>query len=370
MGGAAAAASPADGKSNSYRAQLWRRMRKHRSGMVGLYVVVALLLVALFAPLLANDRPVVAKYQGEWVAPAVSTYVDSWVPWVSARNDLKSFELTEGWYPFSDHYASLEGQSWKEVEEELDFALWPLVRWSPAQFAPDSLLTRPGELEGHVLGTDDQGRDVLARMLHGTVVAMLVGMVAMGVACSIGITLGLAAGYFGGWVDMVLSRVTEIVMCFPTFFLIIAVIAFLEPSIVNIMMVIGLVGWTRIFRLIRGEVLQTRESDYVLAAEALGFSSWRIMFNHVLPNSVAPVFVAVAFGVARAVLTETSLSFLGFGDPSVPSWGEIVKQGRFYVSQGQWHLTVFPGFAIFVTLTAFNLLGQGLRDVLDPKVRD
>ena len=117
-------------------------------------------------------------------------------------------------------------------------------------------------------------------------------------------------------------------------------------------------------------MLQTREADYVLAARALGFPAWRIMFRHVLPNSIAPVFVAVAFGVARAVLTESSLSFLGFGDPSAPSWGEVVQQGRFYINQGLWHLTIFPGLAIFVTLTAFNLLGQGLRDVLDPKLRE
>ena len=146
-------------------------------------------------------------------------------------------------------------------------------------------------------------------------------------------------------------------------------IAFLEPSIVNIMIVLGCVGWTGIFRLVRGEVLQVRSLDYIAAARAMGVSNARIMFRHILPNAISPVFVAIAFGVAGAVLTETSLSFLGFGDPSAPSWGEIIKQGRTYVSQGLWHLTVFPGFAIFLTLTAFNLFGQGLRDAMDPKLR-
>ena len=135
------------------------------------------------------------------------------------------------------------------------------------------------------------------------------------------------------------------------------------------MAVIGFVGWTQMFRLVRGEVLKVRSLDYVVAARALGIPTLRLMFKHILPNSVAPIFVAVAFGVARSVLLETSLSFLGFGDPSQPSWGESVQQGRFYVSQGLWHLTIFPGLAIFVTLTGFNLFGQGLRDAMDPKLR-
>jgi len=288
------------------------------------------------------------------------------------RNELKSMEVGHGWFPFSGYYKVLGGQSWKDVADspEMSWAVWPLIRWSPTQFDPSALKLRPGESGDHLLGTDDQGRDVLSRLLHGTVVAMLVGVVAMSISTTIGITLGLAAGFFGGWVDLRLSRVTEIVMCFPTFFLIIAVIAFLEPSMVNIMMGLGCVGWTRIFRLVRGEVLKVRSLDYIAAARALGMSSPRVMFRHVLPNAISPVFVAIAFGVANAVLAETGLSFLGFGDASVPSWGETVMQGRFYVSQGMWHLTVFPGLAIFLTLTSFNLLGQGLRDAMDPKIQD
>lgn len=340
--------------------------------MAGLIAVLLLASMAATAPLLANDKPVVASYKGEMVFPALASYVDTWVPWQSMRNRLKSVEVGDGWFPMSGHYASLDGQSWKDVADSPDmgFAVWPPLRWSPTKFDPDALKLKPGADKSHPLGTDDQGRDVLARLIHGTVVAMLVGVVAMSISSSVGITLGLAAGFFGGWVDLLLSRITEIVMCFPTFFLIIAVIAFLEPSIVNIMMVLGFVGWTRIFRLVRGEVLKVRSLDYIAAAQALGLPSWRVMFRHVLPNAICPVFVAIAFGVANAVLAETSLSFLGFGDATVPSWGETVMQGRAYVSQGLWHLTVFPGLAIFVTLTAFNLLGQGLRDAMDPKLVD
>lgn len=359
-------------RGESYAARTWSRLRRHHGGMLGLVIVVLLTVSGLTAPLVANDRPIVCQYQGRVYFPAVASYVDAWVPWQSLRYELKSLELTEGWFPMSGHYAVLEGRSWKEVADapELGFALWPLVPWSPTQFDPSALKRKPGEDPQHLLGTDDQGRDVLARLLHGTVVAMLVGVVAMSISVAIGVTLGLAAGFFGRGVDLVLSRITEIVMCFPTFFLIIAVIAFLEPSIVNIMMVLGLVGWTKFFRLVRGEVLKVRSLEYVTAARALGLPRWRIMFLHVLPNSLGPVFVAVAFGVANAVLAETSLSFLGFGDTSVPSWGETVMQGRAYVSQGLWHLTIFPGLAIFVTLTGFNLLGEGIRDAVDPKLRD
>jgi peptide/nickel transport system permease protein len=365
-GGRPSGQEPAE--SGGYWSDVWRQLRKNRGGMGGLLIATGLLLMALLAPLIANDRPIVCRYAGNTSFPAVVTYVDTWVPWQSLRFELKSLKVA-GTFPLGDHYPELEGQTWKEVaeSEQMGFALWPPIPWHPNQFDKDAIKERPSG--AHLLGTDDQGRDVLARMIHGTVVAMLVGIISMSIAAGIGITLGLMAGFLGGWTDILLSRLVEVVICFPTFFLIIAVIAFLEPSIVNIMIVLGCVGWTGIFRLVRGEVLAVRNLDYVQAARSLGISNRRIMFRHVLPNAVSPVFVAIAFGIAGAVLTETSLSFLGFGDPTAPSWGEIVKQGRTYVSQGLWHLTVFPGIAIFLTLTAFNLFGQGLRDAMDPKLR-
>ncbi|MCB9778675.1 MAG: ABC transporter permease [Alphaproteobacteria bacterium] len=356
-----------------YWARIWRRLKAHHSGMAGLLIVLLLTGMGVSAPLIANDKPVVCSYKGELYFPAVATYVDSWVPWQSMRNELKSFEVGDGWFPMSGSYPVLEGKTWKEVADSPDmgFALWPLVRWSPTDFDESALKVKLGVDPGHPLGTDDLGRDLMSRLIHGTVVALLVGVVAMSISSVIGITLGLAAGFFGKGVDLVLSRITEIVMCFPTFFLIIAVIAFLEPSIINIMLVLGFVGWTRIFRLVRGEVLKVRSLDYIAAARSLGMKDARIMFRHVLPNAISPVFVAIAFGVANAVLAETSLSFLGFGDTSVPSWGEMVQQGRSYVNQdGFAHMTIIPGLAIFVTLTGFNLFGQGLRDAMDPKLRD
>lgn len=355
----------------TYSQRVWRRLRRHRSGFAGLVVVAMLVMTAALAPLLANDRPVAARYKGEWVFPAFTTYVDAWVPWRSLRNEMKSLKIGDT-LPFSDYYPQLEGKTWVELRGTPDLSadLWPPVPYNPTQIDKSVARKLPGEVPGHILGTDDLGHDVLARLIHGTVVAMLVGLVSQTIAVTVGVTLGLAAGFRGGWVDLVLSRITEIVMCFPTFFLIIAVIAFLEPSVVNIMVVIGGVAWTNQYRLIRGEVLKVRNLEYVTAARALGIPTRRIMFRHVLPNAISPIFVAVAFGVASSVLMESSLSFLGFGDTSVPSWGEIVKQGRTYLQSGLWHLTVFPGLAIFVTLTAFNLLGQGLRDAMDPKLRD
>jgi peptide/nickel transport system permease protein len=356
-----------------YWSLVWAQFRKNREGMTGLVIVALIVLTALLAPLIANDRPIAASYRGNLSFPAFTTYVDDWVPWGSLRNSIKSWSWGEGVFPFSEHYPELEGRSWKaaraEDAEGFAWSVWPPVPWNPNQIHPEVLKKAPSDAPGHVLGTDNQGRDVLARLLHGAVVATTVGVIAMSIATLIGLAMGVSAGYAGGWTDLVLSRVTEIVMCFPTFFLIIAVISFLERSIINIMVVIGFVGWTGIFRLVRGEVLRVKTLDYVVAARALGVPTRRIMWRHVLPNAVAPVFVSVAFGIAGAVLTESSLSFLGFGDTTVPSWGEVVSQGRLYIVEGLTHLTIWPGAAVFVTLTGFNLFGQGLRDAMDPRLR-
>jgi peptide/nickel transport system permease protein len=357
-------------QSPGYWAIVWSQLKKSRDAMVGLVVIALIVLTALSAPLVANDQPIAVKYKDEVSFPAFTSYVDIWVPWQSARNALKSWKVGDS-FPLGDHYPSLEGRSWKRAMAEdpadVSWSLMPPVPWHPNRFDPEAVKSPPDDV--HKLGTDDTGRDVLARIIHGCAVAVLVGIVSMSVAAFIGITLGVTAGYFGGWTDLVLSRITEIVMCFPVFFLIITVIAFVERSIFNIMVVLGLVSWTGIYRLIRGEVLKCKSLDYVMSAKALGVPTRRIMFRHILPNAVAPVFVAIAFGIASAVLLETSLSFLGFGDISMPSWGEIVSQGRQYVTHGLTYLVLWPGLTIFLTLTAFNLFGQGLRDAMDPRLR-
>ena len=218
------------------------------------------------------------------------------------------------------------------------------------------------------MGTDGNGRDLLTRMIWGSRMSLSVGFVAVAIYVAIGILVGTMAGYFRGWVDMVFSRLIEIVICFPAFFLILAVLAFLQPSIFNIMVVIGITGWTTEARLVRGEFLRLADQEFVLAAKGLGVRDWRIIFRHILPNGIAPVLVAASFGVASAILIESSLSFLGFGiSIPVPSWGGILNEAR--ENFRYWWITIFPGLAIFSTVTAYNLVGEGVRDAIDPRLK-
>jgi peptide/nickel transport system permease protein len=207
-------------------------------------------------------------------------------------------------------------------------------------------------------------------MIYGARISLLVGFVSAGLACVIGLVLGALAGYFGGWLDTVLMRFVDIMLCFPSFFLILAVIAYLNASIWNIMFVIGVTSWMGVCRLVRAEFLTLKQRDFMMAAEALGAPPRRVILRHGLPNALAPVFVSFVLGVAGAILTESALSFLGIGvQPPDPSWGNILTEGKSTIEVAWW-LSLNPGLAILITVLGYNLLGEGLRDVLDPRLRE
>jgi len=228
-------------------------------------------------------------------------------------------------------------------------------------------LTAPGNQ--FLLGSDHAGRDVLSRLIYGARISLTVGLVVQGIAVLVGTTLGLLAGYFGGWVDDVITGLTTVLQAFPGLLFAIAVMSVLGPGLYNVFLALGLVGWPTVSRLVRGEVLALREREFVQGAHALGANHTRVMWKHLLPNCMGPIIVVVTMGIASAILSEASLSFLGLGtQPPQPSWGAMLAGGRDSIWEAPW-LTVYPGIAIFMTILALNLLGDGLRDALDPRLK-
>jgi peptide/nickel transport system permease protein len=320
---------------------VWREFRKNRLAMGGLVMVILLILTALCAPLIANNRPYIYITGGKVYLP-----------------------LFYGLIFNGAEYPELKGKDLRKKEYK-GFKLFPPVAYSYSEYDLNYIVTPPSSK--HLLGTDEQGRDLLARMIYGSRVSIFIGFIAVFIYVAIGIIIGSIAGYYGGWIDMVISRVIEVIMCFPTFFLILTILALWGPSLVSVMLVIGVTSWPGIARIVRGEFLRLREMDFVIASKAIGAVDPWIIFRHILPNALAPVLVSATFGIASTILIESSLSFLGFGvQPPTPSWGDILSQSRDFMDFAWW-LTFIPGFAIFITITAYNLIGDALQDAMDPK---
>jgi peptide/nickel transport system permease protein len=354
----AEARAPAAG----YWRETWRYFRRRKLSVVALAIVVILCFIALFAPMIAGTKPIVCKYKGQIYFPFLGYYARSW------ENPIF----------FKDRFRDVYSTSLKKKDPER-WAIWPLVyqdpyrrvrdnEWPGQPGNPVSTAGRPNRFNW--LGTNQQGFDVFAQMVHGTQIALSVGFVSMGIAAAIGITLGSLAGYLGGWIDIVISRLIEVVMCIPTLVLILALVAMLDHvSNYHLMAIVGVTGWTSIARLARAEFLKLKEQEFVSAARAMGAGRLRIMFKHLLRNALAPVLVPITFGIANAILIESGLSYLGFGaSPPNPSWGTLLHSGRLAIQQ-MWWLILFPGLAIFITVLAYNLIGEGLQEATDPRLR-
>jgi len=418
----------------SYWKMVKKQFRKNKIAVYSLRVVYVLVFFALFADFLANDKPVICSYHNSVYFPVFKSYT-------------VGMGVTE--WP-----AELQNVEWKKLQ--YDWAIFPPIPYMPENIDENNVHSiGPFDHQQvtssrwrHWLGTDELGHDVFAAMIHGTRIALLVGIVSMGISTLIGLLLGALAGYFGDDrlkvsraglifnfvffvlaifyafgtrsyilgdalatsfltlflqliislfifvaimavgnllskpfqklpylskrisipIDIIVSRAIEVMLSIPTLFLIIAIVAIGKPSLMLVMVVIGATSWTGIARFIRAELLRIRSLEYIEAAHALGYSESRTIFRHAIPNALSPVLIAIAFGIASAILTEATLSFLGIGVPAETlTWGALLSAAR--SKPTAWWLAIFPGFAIFITVTVYNLLGEGLTDAMDPRLR-
>ena len=391
---------------------VWQQFKKNKMAYVSLWLLGGLFVLAVIAPLIASERPFVWKDAEGTFYPWLKSLFDHnyyengidkffnlllilgtplFAVWLALyRRGLKSGLEKRLRRASMRRYSAIligvfcviyvgilatqSGQvnrhnfetftQLKSQGKEVS-AIFPPIAYNYSKQSLSEKLQQPSA--DHIMGTDRKGRDVAVRILFGIRISLSVGVIAVSIYVTIGIILGAFAGFFRGRVDMIIQRLIEIFMALPTLIVLLVLITFIEqPSIFHIMVVIGLFRWTGVARLVRGEFYRLRNLDFVTSAIALGFSTRRVIFQHILPNALGPVLVAATFGVAAAILIESSLSFLGLGDINVPSWGQTLNAGY---KTGEWYLIMIPGIAIFITVTLLNLVGEGLRDALDPKMR-
>jgi peptide/nickel transport system permease protein len=384
----------------SYGQLVWHQFSKNPTNLVCMWFIIILFTIAVLAPFIANDKPLIININGKVCFPLFDTLTaNDYAVFLAAITGITLVSLIRRNSRKVDPFLR-SGVLWRQVlictgtllvgiilllvfmPRKLDAtdyramiasgkannAIFPVVPYGYGR--TDIKVSQKPPSNEHWLGTDDVGSDVLCRLIHGTRISLSVGFVAVGIASVIGIVFGAIMGYFGGKIDFIGMRLLEIMMSVPTFFLIITIVAFFPRSLLNIMIIIGITSWTEDARFIRAEFFKLRNQDFVQAAISLGLPLRSILFRHMLPNGIAPVLVSITFGVAGAIFIESALSFLGFGvAPPTPSWGQMLSTGVSTTGEFLWWLTLFPGLAIFFTVTAYNLLGEGLRDAIDPKLR-
>ncbi len=380
--------------AESYAARVWRKTRNGVGVEVGLAWIGLLVFAAVFAPFLANSMPILMSKDGIICAPVLHylSVEDAWV--------LASFFLALLLYklklgagqrmalfllgaiiaavlvnvyvnpPKLVIYDDFRSVAYTQV----DWRIMPPIPYAPTDYLRDLVskgLEAPFETSGylHLMGTEENGADVLSRMIHACRIALSIGLIASGIALFIGVIVGGLMGYFSGIADMLGMRLVEIFEDIPTLFLLLTFVAFFGRSLYMMMVIIGITGWSGYARYVRTEFLKLRKQDYVQAAVASGLPLSSILFRHMLPNGIAPLLVAVSFGIAGAILSEATLSFLGLGVVDAPSWGQMLDQAV-KSSSFNWWMAVFPGGAIFMTVFAYNLIGEAFRDAIDPKLSD
>ena len=374
-------------RREGYAARMVARTFSRWGARTGLAWIILLVLIAVFAPLLANSRPLLVEQGGRIFSPVLKNLGAADITWLAAFFLvillwliplsfgkrillLLALVLTTGVASHlliqSSEVVIYEQHREQESKGLYERVIYPLIPYSPSDYLRDqgdTGLQAPSAT--HWLGTEENGADVLSRMIHASRIALGIGFIATGIALLIGVFIGGLMGYFSGVVDMIGMRLVEIFEAIPTLFLLLTFVAFFGSDLYIMMAIIGLTSWTGYTRYLRAEFLKLREQDYVQAAVSLGLPLRSILFRHMLPNGVAPVLVGASFGVASAILAEATLSFLGLGLVDSPSWGQMLNQAV-QQSAFNWWMAIFPGGAIFLTVFAYNLIGDALRDAIDP----